>query len=203
MSTNEQRPNVQWEFPPEKPKRGRAWLIAVLVVTALLVAAAIVFFLLPRDGSPTPGTSTSPSPAASTSAKPTSSPQPTNTATAIPSAEPSAPETVAPEPVDPDVETFRGIVGPRLDDALTGLSMIEETSGQDAVSIVNQLQQDLQLLSDTVAPNSIQAEWRAALTAYGESLANLRAAAEAGEDLASEISDSTREVNFLRSLVGM
>lgn len=121
----------------------------------------------------------------------------------MPTGVPSVPATTPPEPVDPDVDTFRALVGPRLDDALTGLSMLGNMSGQDAVSVIDQLQQDAQRLSDSIAPSSIDAEWRAGVSAYESSLTSLRASANAEEDLSAGIANSTNEVNALRAIVGL
>ncbi|MGX1695916.1 hypothetical protein ACWIBQ_11120 [Microbacterium keratanolyticum] len=202
MSMNEQQPDVQWVFPPEKNRTGRVWLIVALVAAVLLISGALAFFLIPRDGGPTPLPSGSPTPDASASATPlpTGSPLPTF---APPTGVPTAPATTPPEPQDPDVATFAGAVGPRLDDALTGLSILEGLVGQDAISVIDQLQQDVQRLSDTPAPSSIDSEWRAGVSSYDETLRGLRQAAADGTDLSGGISSARDAANHLRSIVGL
>lgn len=199
---SEQQPDVQWSFPPEKNRAGRVWLIVGLVAAVLLIAGALAFFLIPRDGGPTPLPSGSPTPSSSASATPlpTGSPLPTF---GPPTGVPTAPATTPPEPQDPDVATFASAVGPRLDDALTGLSILEGLVGQDAISVIDQLQQDVQRLSDTPAPSSIDAEWRAGVATYDDVLRGLRQAAADGNDLTGGISEARDAANHLRSIVGM
>ncbi|WP_424935310.1 MULTISPECIES: hypothetical protein [Bacteria] len=197
---SEQRPKAEWIFPPERPRRGRRIaLVITLVVAALLVAGLIVFLLFPRSSAiPDPTSSPSPSPTATRTPTPTVSP----TATPLPTTpEPTAPQTEPPAPADPDVETFRGQVAPRLDDALVGLDLLAGKSGQEAVDIVDQLQQDAQRLSDAQPPSSIAERWRAAISAYAADLTTLRTSASGG-DTAGEVGAVRGDIDGLRRILG-
>jgi hypothetical protein len=58
---SEQTPELRWAPIEPKPKsKGRIWLIVGLVIAGLVIIGALLFFLLPRDGAPAPGTSVSP-----------------------------------------------------------------------------------------------------------------------------------------------
>ena len=200
---SDQSPRAEWIFPPERPRRGRRIaLIVGLVVAALLVAGLVVFLLFPRnqaipDPTSSPSASLSPTPTGTTArpASPTPSARPTTTA------EPTTPQTEPPAPADPDVETFRGQVSPRLTDALVGLDLLAGKSGQEAVDIVDQLQQDAQRLSDALPPSSIAERWRNAISAYAADLTSLRASA-AGGDTAGGITAVRGDVDGLRRIVG-
>ena len=91
--TDEPQPDLRWAPLEPKPRnRGRVWLIVGLVVAALVIVGVLLFFLLPRGESPTPGASGSPSPTASPSASPSmspsASPTPAQTEVPQPTAEP-------------------------------------------------------------------------------------------------------------------
>jgi len=202
---SEQSPKAEWIFPPERPRRGRRIALVIgLVVAALLVAGLVVFILFPRaqatpDPTSSPSSSASPSPTATRT--PTSPSSPTPTARPTTPGEPTTPQTEPPVPADPDVETFRGQIGPRLTDALVGLDLLAGKSGQEAVDIVDQLQQDAQRLSDALPPSSIAERWRNAISAYAADLASLRTSASGG-DTAGGIAAVRRDVDDLRRIVG-
>ena len=65
---SEPQPEYVWAFPPEKPKRGRVWLIAGLAVVAVAIVGVLLWAFL-RPGAPVAGptSSASASPAASAS----------------------------------------------------------------------------------------------------------------------------------------
>lgn len=194
--TDEQQPELRWAPIPPKPRNtGRIWLIVGLVVAALAIVGVLLFLFLPRGDSPEPGASGTPSPSAS----------PTASATPSPTAEPTEPpvQTEAPPVVDPSVEAFRTQVAPRLQDAATGLDIIAGSSGQDAVSVVDQLQFDLQSLADTPAPTSIRAQWDEGLSAYSQTLTDLRSALSAGSNTSAALDGARTALKNLDGLVGL
>lgn len=203
--TDEPQPELRWApLEPAPSNRGRVWLIVGLVVAVLVIAGVLLFFLLPRGDSPAPGASGSPSPTASPSETPsmTPSPTPSETETPQPTAEPEptmTPITTPPPVADPSVDAFRSQVQGRLDDALTGLEIVGETSGQDAVSVVESLQADAQVLSETAAPSSVEAAWGEALATYAQRLTELRA--DTGS--AGAIDSARGAANDLRATVGL
>lgn len=206
--TDAPQPDLRWApLEPKPSNRGRVWLIVGLVVAALAIVGVLLFFLLPRGDAPDPGASASPSasPTASaspaSSANPSSSPTPAQTEAPQPTAEPepTTPITTPPPVSDPSVDAFRGQVQGRLDDALTGLEIVGETSGQDATSVVETLQADAQRLSETAAPSSIEGAWGERLAAYARSLTELRA--DPGS--AGALDRSRDAANDLRALVGL
>lgn len=203
MSDNEQQPDVRWAFPPEKSRTRRAWLIVSLVVAVLLIAVALAFFLVPRDGTQAPGASSAPSP--TTGATKSPSPTPTRTPTTIPTVSPaplpSSPATEPPIPVDPGIGEFATAVSGRLTDATVGLDMI--SNGADALPIIDQLELDAQRLADTPAPAALDAHWRDAVSAYASSLRALRNAVNASEDVSSAVAASAANVQQLKDIAGV
>lgn len=205
--TDEPQPDLRWAPLEPKPRnRGRVWLIVGLVVAALVIVGVLLFFLLPRGESPTPGASGSPSPSASPSASPSmspsASPTPTQTEVPQPTAEPEpTPITTPPPAADPSVDAFRGQVQGWLDDALTGLQIASETSGQDATSVIESLQADAQRLGETAAPASIDSAWGTAVNDYIQRLSALRSEVAAGGP--ASVDSARSAVNELRGLVGL
>lgn len=196
MSESSQ-PDLQWGPLEQKPRgRGRLWLIVGLSVVGIIAAGLLLFFLLPRDEVPTPDGSPTPS----TSATPTPTPTPTPTATATP--EPPV-QTEAPPVPDPSVETFRAQVGPRLQDAARGLDLVRSAQGQDALPIVDTLQQDLQNVADTPPPSSVATDWEGALQAYSADLTALRSAIETDGDRADAVDSAARSLGALGDLIGL
>ncbi|MEV4774317.1 hypothetical protein [Microbacterium sp. LWH12-1.2] len=192
---SEQQPELRWAPIPPKPKNsGRVWLIVALSVVALAIVGALLFFLLPR-GTATPDDTPSPAPS--------STPTATRTATPTPTAPPSPDPVVTPPPVaDPDLDAFRDQVGPWLGDALTGLDIVSESNGQDALSVLDTLQEDAQLLSGALPPASIGAQWRDGVSAYSQRLRDVRAAVDAGSDTARAVDAAASAVGELNLLVG-
>ncbi|MDN3443521.1 hypothetical protein [Microbacterium sp. APC 3901] len=204
--TDDTQPDLRWApLEPKPSNRGRVWLIVGLVVAALVVVGVLLFFLLPRGESPAPGASGSPSPSASpsasASASPSSSPTPTQTELPQPTAapEPTTPITTPPPATDPSVDAFRGQVQGWLDDALTGLQIVSETSGQDATAVIANLQADAQRLGETAPPASIESAWSAAVNDYNQKLSDLRADADSG----TAVDDARSAVNRLRDIIGL
>ncbi|MFS2240944.1 hypothetical protein [Microbacterium sp. OR16] len=201
----EQQPEYVWAYADEVPKRGRTWLIVGLAVAAVVIAA-LVFWLFLRPGAPLASATATPSATPSASVSPSASASATESAT--PSAAPSeAPEpsmtpvTTPPPPVDPSMDAFRGQVGGWLDDALTGLGIVEDSRGQEAVAVVDTLRADAQRLGERTAPSSIASDWQEGVRTYSERLSALRAAAAAGTSVSVDASRSS--VEALRELVGL
>ncbi|WP_314422905.1 hypothetical protein [uncultured Microbacterium sp.] len=211
--TDEQQPELRWApLPPKPSNRGRIWLIVGLVVAALMVAGVLLLFLLPRGESPDPSASGTPSPTASSTRTPTPtdtpsstpSPTPSDTASATPAPEPTqTPITTPPPPPDPSIGVFRDTVQGWLDDALTGLDIVSESSGQEAVDVVDTLQNDAQRLSESAPPASIESDWHAAVADYAQALSDLRAAVASGGDSSGAASSAQSAVGTVRSLVGL
>lgn len=195
--TDEQQPELRWApLPPKPSNRGRIWLIVGLVVAVLAIVGVLLFLFLPRGETPQPGASATPSASASPSETPSGSP----TATGTP--EPPV-QTEAPPVVDPSVEAFRTQVSPQLQDASQGLDIVANSSGQDAVSVVDTLQQDTQRLSDIPPPSSISAQWQDALVAYSQTLTDIRSALTAGSSTTSAVADARAALQALNDLVGL
>ncbi|MEV7609466.1 hypothetical protein AB0N61_08300 [Microbacterium sp. NPDC089320] len=202
--TDPTQPELRWAPLEPKPRnRGRVWLIVGLVVAALVIVGVLLFFLLPRGESPTPGASGSPSPSASASASPSPSPSASQTEAPQPTAEPEptmTPVTTPPPVADPSVDAFRGQVQGWLDDALTGLQIVSESSGQDATEVIASLQADAQRLGEISPPASIESAWGAALNEYSQALSALQSEAAAG---APNVDRASAAANQLRGLVGL
>ena len=156
----------------------------------------LLFFLLPRDGGPEPVGSTSPSPTATPSETPTATPAPTTTP------EPT-PITTAPPIGDPTIEVFRDKVSGWLNSADRGLDIVAGASGQDALPVVDSLQEDAQRLGDALPPSSIQDSWRSGVETYAQRLTALRAAVEDGSGASAAIDSARAAAADLRSLVGL
>lgn len=207
--TDEPQPELRWApLEPKPSNRGRVWLIVGLVVAVLVIVGVLLFFLLPRGETPTPGASGSPSPSASASTSPSPSPSasPTQTETPQPTAEPAptmTPVTTPPPVADPSVDAFRGQVQGWLDDALTGLEIVGETSGQDAISVLDTLQADAQRLAGTAAPVSIASSWSDGVNRYAQKLGELRSAASSGASTGNAVAAARAEADQLRALVGL
>lgn len=191
--TDEQQPDLRWApLPPKPSNRGRIWLIVGIVIAVLAIVGVLLFLFLPRGAAPEPVASPT------ASATPSASPTPTQTA------EPTEPpvQTEAPPVVDPSVEAFRTQVAPRLQDAATGLDLVANATGQDAMSIIDQLQFDLQSLADTPAPSSIRTQWDDGLSGYSQQLTDLRSALSAGSSTAAALDGARTAQQNLDDLVG-
>lgn len=194
--SDEHQPEAVWVFPEKKSNKGRIWLIVGLAIAALVIVAVVLFFIIPRGGvsQPTPSASTTATPSPS----PTLTPTPTATATEAPN-----PEQTQPPVPDPDLSTFAGQVQPRLDDAATGLGFMSDATGQEAVQIVDSLQQDAERLSDAAAPSSISSKWYSAVDQYAAKLGALRSAVEGGSGTQAALEGATAALNDLRAVVGL
>ena len=192
---SEQQPDVQWAPIPPKPKnRGRVWLIVGLAVAALIIVAVLLFWLIPRGGGQPIGT---PTPTASSSATQIPTPIPSS------SPDPTAPAETPPPVPDPTIETFRAQVAPWLDDALTGLDIVSDAGGPDALGVLDTLQGDAQRLSDAQPPSSIDQQWRDGVSAYAQRLVELRSAVSAGSATGDAVEAARSEALELRTLVGL
>lgn len=192
---SEQTPDVRWAPIEPKPKHtGRVWLIVGLVVAVVAVVGALLFFLLPRSEGPTPGQTGTPSPSTTSSptSPPSGSPEPSNT-----------PMDTPPPATDPTIETFRAQVGGWLGDAGQGLDIVAGSSGQDAISVIDTLQEDAQRLSDAQPPSSVGQQWRDGVSTYVQKLAELRTAVTADSGTTAAIAAARSAVASLNTLIGL
>jgi hypothetical protein len=205
MTMEEPQPELRWAPLPPQPKRaGRVWLIVGLSVAALVIVGLVLFFLLPRGESPTPSESASSTPSASATATPSATPAPTPTSTATTAPEPEpTPVLTQPPATDPTIEVFRGQVSGWLNDAPRGLDIIAGASGQDALPVVDTLQQDAQRLSDAQAPSSIASPWQDGVADYAQRLIQLRTAITNDSGVPAAVDAARKSANGLRSLVGL
>lgn len=200
---DEPQPELRWAPLPPQPKRtGRVWLIVGLSVAALAIVGLLLFFLLPRGDSAQPSESASPTPTPTATATPTPTPTPTPTATTAPEPEPT-PALTPPPATDPTIEVFRGQVSGWLNSAPRGLDIIAGASGQDALPVVDTLQQDAQRLSDAQAPSSIASKWYDGVADYAQRLTQLQAAITNDSGVAAAVDAARTSVNALRSLAGL
>lgn len=203
--TDDQQPDIRWApMEPAPSNRGRIALIVGLIVAGLVIVGVLLFFLLPHGDAPNPGVSGSPSPSASpttsASATPVPSVEPEPSATPEPS---MTPVTTPPPVADPSLPAFRAQVQGWLDDALTGLDIAGETSGEEAVSVIDSLQADAQRLAESAAPASIEAAWSEGVGAYQQALTDLRSSTSDGGPTASVIDNARNAANQLRSIAGL
>lgn len=202
---SEQQPEYIWAPTDETPKRGRVWLIVGLAVAAVAIAVA-AFWLFLRPGAPlasaTPTASASPSASVSPSASASATESATPSAAPSEAPEPSmTPVTTPPPPVDPSVDAFRGQVGGWLNDALTGLDIVADSRGSDAVPVVDNLRDDAQRLAEVPAPSSISSDWNEAVSDYSGRLTELRKAVSSGSDVSVDAARVSAQ--RLRDLVGL
>lgn len=194
-----QQPRPEWIFPEEKKSnKGRIWLIVGLSVLALAIIGILLFFLIPRGGEPAPTISPS---ASATTPTPTVTPSPTATATSAPTPTTEPVPTQPPAP-NPDLDTFRGQVQPRLDDATRGLQLVKDNMDLGA-QIIDSLQNDAAALSDTPAPSSISGDWSAAVSQYASKLSELRASYDNGTDPQAPLDAAGTALQKVRALVGL
>ncbi|WP_337005873.1 MULTISPECIES: hypothetical protein [unclassified Microbacterium] len=190
---SEQQPELRWAPMEPKPKRtGRVWLIIGLVVAALAVIGALLFFLLPRSDAPETGANGTPSPSTSASPAPTTTPD-----------LPSTPATTPPAPADPTLDAFRAQVGGWLTDAPRGLDLIASVGSDDALQVVDTLEQDARRLSDAQPPASIDTKWREGVDAYAQRLTELRSAILAETKTAGAVDAARSAVQSLQGIVGL
>lgn len=198
--SDEPQPELRWAPIEPKPSRAkRVWLIAGIVLAALIVAVIVFIALLPHGEKPDAEGTASPRPSASST--PTSSPSPT--ATVEPTDEPTAPPVTEPPVVDPSIDAFRGQVSGWLGDGGRGLDIVAGTTGQDALPVIDTLQEDAQRLSDAQPPTSISEQWYGGIGAYSQSLKDLRAAVSAGSGVSAAVHAARAELTNLQALVGL
>jgi hypothetical protein len=198
MMSDTPQPELRWAPIPPKPKnRARIWIIIGSVILAVAIVAALLWFFLLRGN--TPGGSPTPDPSSSQTASPTPSNEPSPGASETPSQDPGTPPVIP----APELDAFVTQVQPRLDDGIRGLDMLAQLSGQDAVGVVDQLQQDAQRLAETTPPEAITDRWYSELAEYAGALDSLRAAAEEDEPLADAASIARAQLQDVRSLVGL
>lgn len=203
---SEQQPEYVWAFPPEKRRGGRGWLTGALAAVAVVIAIGVALMLIrPWEGAAPAPTST-PSPSATASASPTPTATPTATPTVSPTPTATAPlpppaTATPPAQADPELPVFRGKVQPLLDDAARGLSFASDSTGDEGVQLVDQLQGDAERLSDAVAPRSIAQEWANRVVAYGTALDRLRTAFETGAAASVPLSAAESALKQLQELV--
>lgn len=196
--SNDPQPELRWAPIPPKPKnRARIWIIIGSVVLVFAIVAGVLWFFLLRGDEP--GGAPSPSPSSSEVASPSPSDEPTPGASEDPSDDPGTPP-VAPAP---ELDAFVTQVQPRLDDGVRGLDMLAQLSGQDAVGVVDQLQQDAQRLAETMPPTSISDSWFTAVSEYSSALTEVRSAAESGGSTADSVTTARERLQALRGLVGI
>jgi hypothetical protein len=194
--TDEPQPELRWAPIEPKPRNhGRVWLIIGLSVLALLVVAALLFFLLPRGGTPAPDASTSPTA--------TTTPTPTQTPSALPSVspDPTTPVDTPPPVQDPSLPAFRDRVGVWLESALVGLDIVSEGDG-DLESVLNTMQGDAQRLTEALPPSSIAEDWDSTTREYSSRLSALRSAVTSGSNVGQAVDAARVSVDELRSLAG-
>lgn len=198
---SEPQPEYLWSYP-EKRKRGRVWLIVLLALIAVAIAAT-AFWLFVRPSlvgaspAPTRSASSSPAPTASETPTPTPTPTPTSTTTQEPSAPPV--QTAPPAPKDPSIATFRDKVSPVLDSAKEGLQRSASDPQQGAQN-VGFLQDDASRLAEVVAPSSIAKRWNSALNDYTSALNTLRTAYEHGGSATQELAAAKKALGALDSV---
>lgn len=196
--SNDPQPELRWAPIPPKPKnRARIWVIIGSVILALVIVAGLLWFFVLRGE--TPGGAPSPSPSSSETASPSPSDEPTPGASENPTEEPGTPP-VAPAP---ELDAFVTQVQPRLDDGVRGLDMLAQLSGQDAIGVVDQLQQDAQRLAETTPPTSITDSWFTAVSEYSTALTEVRSTAENGESTSDSVTTARERLQVLRDLVGI
>lgn len=184
---SEPTPELRWApIEPKPKKKGRVWLIIGLVVAGLAIIGTALFFLLPRGEAPVPGAS----PSATESGSQPPSPGQT-------------PEVTPPAPVDPSIEVFREHVVGWLNDAPHGLDIIPGAKGDEALVVVDTLEQDARRLSDAQPPSSIDVQWRDGVAAYSQRLAELRTVIADGSDSSDAIEAASNAVQNLRSTAGL
>lgn len=188
-----------WAPTPDKPKRGRVWLIVVLSVVALLIVGGVLWLLL-RPGTPDADPAATTSPSSSASPSPSESATPSAEPSASPSSAPSS-EPTPPMPPAPDLTAFRANVAPVLADAHRGLQYATDEDPQQAAQDIGLLQEDAGRLKNYVTPASISSKWTAALSDYSTALKNLRAAYDGGRQGTSEMASAKKALDALDAVI--
>ncbi len=190
--TDELQPELRWAPIEPKPRnRGRLWLIVSLSVLALLVVGVLLFFLLPRGETPTPGASASPSA--------TSTPMPSVSAAPVP----TAPVETAPPAEDSTLPEFRARVGVWLDSALVGLDIISEENGSGVAPVLDTMDADAQRLAEALPPSSIADQWNTSSADYASRLSELRSAVSSGSGVDGAVDAARAAAHALRDVAGL
>lgn len=199
------QPEVRWApIEPAPRNRRRLWLIIGLVAAALLIVGILLIVFLPRGDAPDAGSTPSPSPSSTAGTQPGSSPSPLPSGAPSATPEPSTPAAENPPvPEAPSIDAFRTQVSGWLTDAPRGLDIVAGSSGQDALPVLDTLQEDAQRLSDALPPTAIDPQWRDAVSEYAQRLADLRSAITAGSAPAGSVDAARSSVQELRTLVGI
>ena len=198
--SDEQQPGPEWIFAEQKSRdKGQIWSIVGIVVFGLLIVGALLFFLIPRGEDLSPSPTSTPTPTTTTTPTASPTPTPSSPSTAVPTGEPQPTQPAVP---DPDLDTFAAQVQPRLDDAVHGLDLVSNNLDLGA-QIVDSLQQDTTILSDTPAPSSIADDWSAAVAQYATKLVELRATYDNGSDPQPTLDAATAALQKVRALVGL
>lgn len=90
-----------------------------------------------------------------------------------------------------------------LDTAPRGLDIVAGAGGDDALPVVETLEQDAQRLSDAQPPETISQAWRDGVSAYAQSLAALRAAVSSETGVSAAVDTARSAAQSLRDLVGL
>lgn len=191
--SDEQQPRAQWIFSEQKKSnKRRTWLIVGLSVLVVAIIGIVLLIVIPRNDEAAPHTSESTPP-----------PTPSMTSTTEPEPDPSlTPMTTPPPAPDPDLSTFTIQVQPRLDDAVRGLNLLADNMDVGA-QIIDSLQQDAEVLSDSMAPRSISDDWSAKVGEYSGRLGELRSTIDGGDGSYSALNAATVSLHELRLLVGL
>ncbi|PKI92037.1 hypothetical protein CW368_04105 [Actinomycetales bacterium SN12] len=96
---------------------------------------------------------------------------------------------------------FAAQVQLHLDDARTGLGMLDGSSPADAAQIVDQLQQDAERLAETATPSEIEDDWSSSVGEYQSALTALRSAVDKGADTSGATDAARAMLQTLRDLL--
>lgn len=169
---------------PRQNSRGRIWTVVCLAVAALVIVGVGLFLLLPRDSD--------------TGSDPTRSPTPAPTATGNPQSPSPAPTEAKPTPSPTALDPGAQLVDDQLASALEDLDEIESAPSDLAQSIIAQLLDGAQRMSDTLA-GSADEDAYAALGTYSDSLQNLQTAVSSEADRADDIRATREAVEAFRA----
>ncbi|WP_045258970.1 hypothetical protein [Microbacterium hydrocarbonoxydans] len=180
---SDEQPELRWAPIPPGPRRGaRVWLVVGLALGVAIVVAVLLAFLLPRGGPAAPESTATPAPVSST-------------APATPSAAPSSQPTPSPSPSE--LTPAKQAVDDRLLSALSDLESIETTSPDLALSIVAELQDQAQRISDSL-PGAGVTDAHAEVEAYSSSLDDLVESLQSGTDVSARAETARNAIADLR-----
>jgi cytoskeletal protein RodZ len=186
--TDEQQPELRWAPVEPRPRnRGRVWLIIGLIVAAIVIVGVLLFFLIPRSEQPAPpesSPSSSPSPSAGTTTSPSASP----------SEDPTPVETV------PALNEAAQQIDDRLVNALSDLDYVSGASRDSAASVLAELQDGAQRISDSL-PGAGVTDGYDAVSAYSRALKAASDTIASGGDPQSDLNAAARAIEDLRALL--